>query len=287
MLEKIILGTVQLGLNYGINNSTGKPTLKNSLAILNEAYQTQILNLDTSDSYGESQDVISRFSKKREFKIFSKFSLEDGKSLASHLEQTLKILGLEQVEGYSFHRIEDFFNYKDQREVEALKASGKVKFLGVSLYSNDQLKQAIESPFIDLIQLPLNLLDNLKMKDGLIELAKSKGKTIHIRSVFLQGLFFKKAHQLTGNLKPLKKNLSQINEIAQKNVLTVEELALGYALNLKHIDGVLIGVENLEQLKRNEEIIKNLKYNFSLNNKIEEIVVEDRVLLNPSVWSLT
>ena len=32
--EKLILGTVQLGLNYGINNISGKPALEESFKIL-------------------------------------------------------------------------------------------------------------------------------------------------------------------------------------------------------------------------------------------------------------
>lgn len=286
MFDKIILGTVQLGLSYGINNSVGKPTLKNSLAILDQAFENQMVNLDTSDLYGESQDVIARSSHKKDFKIFSKFSLEDNMSICTHLDQTLKTLGLEQIEGYSFHRIDDFFKFNQMEEVVKLKTSGKCKYLGVTVYTNDQLRSAIESPFIDLIQLPLNLLDHEKMKEGLIELAKAKGKLIHIRSVFLQGLFFKKLHELTGNLKSLRKNLGQIHELAQKFGLSIEELALGYVLNLKNIDGVLIGVETVEQLKRNQEIIRNIKYSDLIKNKIEEIIVEDRVMLNPAVWRL-
>lgn len=286
MFDKIILGTVQLGLNYGINNSVGKPTLENSMAILEEAYQNQILNLDTSDLYGESQEVIARFPHKKAFKIFSKFSLENNSSIEYHLDRTLKTLGMERIEAYSFHRIEDFFKYDNQTEVEKVKKSGKVKYIGVSLYSNDQLNAAINTPYLDIIQLPLNLLDHKKMKDGLIEKAKEKGKIVHVRSVYLQGLFFKKMHELTGNLKGLKKNLTMIHELAAKNAMTIEELALGYVLNLKSIDGVLIGVETAEQLKRNEEIIKKINFNSNLIQKIEDIIVEDRVLLNPSVWRL-
>ena len=44
MLEKLILGTVQLGVNYGINNSEGKPSLEKSFDILNMAYERNFID---------------------------------------------------------------------------------------------------------------------------------------------------------------------------------------------------------------------------------------------------
>ena len=44
MNKKLILGTVQFGLDYGINNSLGKPSQKNIARILDHAYQNGMSN---------------------------------------------------------------------------------------------------------------------------------------------------------------------------------------------------------------------------------------------------
>jgi aryl-alcohol dehydrogenase-like predicted oxidoreductase len=284
MLNKIILGTVQLGLNYGINNLSGKPTLKKALGILETAYLAGINQLDTSDLYGDSQEVIAKFVHKKEMRIFTKFSLEKNPSIRFHLESTLTRLGVDAIEGYSFHRLDDYLSFTNWKEVEVLKKEGKVKSFGVSLYTNDQLKMAISNPNIDIIQLPLNLLDHEKMKQGLIQRARDQKKKVHARSVYLQGLFFKDLDTLTGNIVELKKDLEFLQQIARANHLSLEELAMGYVMNLQNIDGVLIGVENEAQLNENISLIKYSKMNKSLLSQIESNHVTNPSLLNPSLW---
>ena len=58
MKEKLILGTAQFGLDYGINNSVGKPNVESTESILNYAISQKIHILDTADAYGNSSDII-------------------------------------------------------------------------------------------------------------------------------------------------------------------------------------------------------------------------------------
>jgi aryl-alcohol dehydrogenase-like predicted oxidoreductase len=56
--SKLMLGTVQFGLQYGINNSVGKPSLENVKAILRAAADGGINILDTARNYEESEEVL-------------------------------------------------------------------------------------------------------------------------------------------------------------------------------------------------------------------------------------
>ena len=76
--KKLILGTVQLGKDYGINNTTGQPNFLQSQAILTTAYDNNIRFLDTAESYGKSHQVARDFHKTntdKRFKVFSKLNL--------------------------------------------------------------------------------------------------------------------------------------------------------------------------------------------------------------------
>ena len=62
-LPAMTLGTVQLGMNYGIANQDGKPNEEKSFAILRTAIENGAASLDTARAYGDSEDVIGRFLK--------------------------------------------------------------------------------------------------------------------------------------------------------------------------------------------------------------------------------
>ena len=60
-ISKITLGTVQLGLNYGINNAEGQPSKELAGEILSAAVKGGITSLDTSSDYGTSEKVLGEY----------------------------------------------------------------------------------------------------------------------------------------------------------------------------------------------------------------------------------
>ena len=70
MYSKLILGTVQFGLNYGINNTNGKISEDKVIELLEKAYDFGIKILDTAEAYGNARSLISNFHKQSE-KIFN------------------------------------------------------------------------------------------------------------------------------------------------------------------------------------------------------------------------
>ena len=107
-----------------------------------------------------------------------------------------------------------------------------------------------------------------------------------MRSLFLQGLFFKDPYDLPGNLKPLKPALVRLQEIAEKNHLSIEDLSLRYALTQSEIDGLVLGVDSAEQLDKNVQAMKQGPLSKETVEEIETIIVSDFELLNPSHWKL-
>lgn len=72
--------------------------------------------------------------------------------------------------------------------MQQLKAQHLVKNIGVSVYEGKQIDGILERFDIDLIQLPLNVLDQRLLHSGHLAKLKNAGIEIHARSVFLQGL---------------------------------------------------------------------------------------------------
>lgn len=63
-VSKMTLGTVQLGLNYGIANTHGQPDEKKSNDMLLSAIENGITSFDTARGYGTSEDVLGNFFRK-------------------------------------------------------------------------------------------------------------------------------------------------------------------------------------------------------------------------------
>jgi len=290
MISKLILGTVQLGLDYGINNRLGKPSLKKAFEILSLAFDNGITTLDTAEAYGNSQEVVGKFQKEypnKKFKIITKLSASnhiDANDFISHISSTCKTLNTNQLYGYMFH---NYNSFKDSTElydkILLAKAKGLIEYAGISLYTNDEIKDILTNySDFDFIQIPFNLLDNeLKRKIIILE-AKDKGIDIHTRSTFLQGLFFKTTEALPSNLQPLVPYLNALEDIKNKDSVNTETLALQYVLQKKYIDRVLIGVESIAQLNNNVNICNKLS-NIS-HSLIDSINVYEEELLNPSNW---
>lgn len=276
-MGKLVLGTVQFGLQYGVN-SAGRPSEDAVKSILAAAAKGGIDTLDTSSAYGNSEEILGECATTEEgFKIVSKFPKGEV-PVAEMFNSTLKRLKVDKLYGYLLHHFEVYKNNpKVWDEFMALKDSGKVQKIGFSLYNPEELQFILDnkSPF-DLIQVPFNIFDKKFLP--LMKEVHEKGVEIHVRSTFLQGLFFKNREMLPERLKPMKKYLLQLDDFSKQSGLNISEIALNYNLQNPYIDGVLIGVDNLSQLEMNLASVKNTPVDI-------EIEVKEQELLNPVNWN--
>ncbi len=282
--EKIVLGTVQLGLPYGINNKSGQPDLVEAHRILDKAARANISLLDSAEAYGDSLSVIGSYLKKSphaKFKLISKFSGGE-RSLSSSVSETLSATNSTSLYALMYHRFSDFESGSYKQELLELRKAGKIGKIGISLYSEKELQIAVEDPDIALIQLPFNPLDASSEKKTLMEEAKSVGKEIHVRSVFFQGLFFKDPDDLTGNLTPIAPALRRLHSVVKENGSTIREACLNFALHQSFIDNVIIGVDTTDQLEQNLNSIMTPCPEWILRDL--EVEIPDKYLLNPSNW---
>lgn len=283
---KIILGTVQFGLNYGISNSKGQVTKSEVFKILKTAQDAGVQCLDTAAAYGDSEQRIGEYHRKSnvEFKVITKFHTQSNLNVAEQINDALTRLNKTSLEVVLYHSFKDYRQYLQDLEVLVqLKREGKIGKIGVSVYSNEEIDFLLNDDSIEVIQLPFNLLDNDTQRGDVLKKAKGRGKVIHIRSVFLQGLFFKDLNELPEALYPLKNYLTELMRIASDAKLTIAELALNYTLAQTYIDGVLIGVDSEDQLIENLRALKK-PLSEQIIQQINALRVTDTDLLNPVNW---
>lgn len=273
--NKLVLGTVQFGLQYGIN-SAGRPSTEQVSDILDNAKAGSIQILDTSSAYGNAEEVLGDVKAGSSFKIVSKYPKCD-QSVADTFNNSLKVLGVDHLYGYLLHHFEVYRENKAVwNDFIQLQKEGKVDRIGFSLYEPWELDLILNDgiPF-SLIQVPFNIFD--RQFEPYFQKLKEMGVEIHVRSTFLQGLFFKDRNTLPEKLEPLKTYLFALDEYSKQTGLSVAKIALNYNLQNPFIDGVLIGVDTNEQLKTNFSSVsdKVIDVNFD---------VKETDLLKPINW---
>lgn len=292
MINKLILGTVQLGLPYGINNTSGQPTQEEANSLLATAFEKGIRCLDTAEAYGNSQETIGSYHRcagSHQFSIITKYkgyqTFLTGADFVQHFLRNLVVLNVSSLDAYLFHNFDEYRTFNYWHELDVLRLKGMVKRIGVSVYTNEQAIEVAADERIEIVQLPFNMLDNLSQRGDILALLYQKGKEVHIRSVFLQGLFYKNRNDLN-NLQPLKEYLLQLDGMARDCGVGIGALALAYCLRQPYIDKVLIGVETKAQLIENlDQASAAIHIDQNMLSEIDRIKVTIPQLLNPVNWS--
>ena len=280
---KIALGTVQWGLDYGIANTHGIPSDEVLNSIFALANKAGINMFDTAAQYGEAEKRVGQFSN-LEHKIVTKIgNLSTNKCLNQQLDNSFNHLQRQNIYCCLFHNGDELINNTDLwRELLVYKEEGRINKIGYSLYEPQELFDLLEAGLHpDIVQLPYSILD--RKFEPYFDLLKKKGVEIHVRSVFLQGLYFKNPEQLSDKLSILKSVLSELQNISKQNNLDISELCLDFIRQNCKIDYAVIGVESEDQLREVSQV-KNCNLNWGIILETLDSYNIKKELLNPSNW---
>lgn len=306
MISKLILGTAQLGLNYGITNKHGKPYFEDSQNLVQLAINKGVLILDTARTYGESEEIIGYAipnSIRHSITVITKLShLSELSEKASKEEvnyqvdfsiaQSIHALQTDKIDVLLIHRFSHLSDWSGQvwKRLIYHRNTGKIKSIGVSVQSPEELLTSLNYPEVEHLQLPFNLLDSRwdDVTPQIVAVKASRKLIIHARSIFLQGLllsqepsYWKRANILVP--EPIWKWLAQ--KKMQCNRISLKDLCISYVAAIPWIDGMVIGVENTAQLLENISLLKKPSLNIFETNLIKATRPNlDSQSLNPAHW---
>lgn len=297
-ISKLTLGTAQLGMKYGIANKKGKPRLKDSFKILDYALNHGITTFDTASTYGDSEKIIGSYlHHKRKPIIVTKIphiickkqkpTLDDVYEIVKNLiKNSCERLCLKKIPICLMHDPSDMIKYDGlvEKALLSLKNQKIISKVGISAYTPDDVSKFLENKNLDVIQIPINILDTRLIKNGLLHELKNEGKDIFARSIFLQGLLLLEESEIPKKLTAVLKPLKKIKKICLENNLETEQLAFLFVRDLKEIISMVIGVETLDQLKRNMSMLGYPSLSEQVVNQILKIGYVPEKILNPSKW---
>lgn len=270
-----VLGTAQFGSSYGVTNF-GKVFRSEEVDdLLNTAMRRNVIWLDSSINYGNSESIIKNFTKFR-FLISTKINFRDIRSIkVDAIENEIRIrLGNHRVLNCFFHDWSELRIDEKKSAYDFVKKSPLIKW-GPSIYDPGDILETIECfPDFDSIQLPSSILDQrfIKYFDAL----RSENIQIWQRSILLQGLISDNVQKTPyvnhPDIVKLRSFCAQVN-------LKPIHLALSFA-KLTNPDYAIIGVSNDYQLSEIlsyiDQPIESLEFNRFASN--------DCNLLDPRKW---
>lgn len=253
------IGTAQFGMDYGISNTGGRTLPEEVDRILRIAAEAGVRDLDTAAVYGESETVLGeRLPAGHGFRIVTKtspdYSAAGGKyaSLEQALDASLARLRQHKVYGLLVHRAPDLLGGEAERryeELRALKENGKVEKIGVSVYSGEEIDALAERFRLDLVQVPISVLDQRLLASGHLARLLAAGIEVHARSVFLQGLLLMPLERIPAHFEPIKPLLAHYHRSVREQGLSLLEAALGFVKRLTEVNVLFVGASTARQLQ--------------------------------------
>ena len=285
---KLVLGTAQFGMQYGISNKTGQVADANLDAIVKNFRSNGNNTFDTARAYGNSEQRISRVlvqSDSVTSKIppnLKKDNYEDW--FNQNLFCTLQALDRSSIETLVYHRSADLLSTPKnflERRVKALKAEGVISKFGVSVYEKEELNRVLSHTSVDFVQFPLNLFDRTFLQGDYLHELKSRGLTLEVRSIFLQGLLLMSVSDLPRQFNPWIAKFKEFDHLLSEfKSFTRLAACIGFIRSIVEIDRVVFGVQQKDELDQIMQAFKKPKLQL-----YPDIASTDPQLINPSLWS--
>jgi aryl-alcohol dehydrogenase-like predicted oxidoreductase len=288
MSGRIVLGTAQFGMPYGIANRTGVVDRPEISKILEHAWREGVDTLDTAAAYGESERRLGEAGVQR-WRIISKVPAvpasepDAGAWVRAAIADSLRLTGIPSLYGMLLHQPSQLLGPKGDALYRAMleaRDRGEVGKIGVSIYAPEDLDALATEFDFDLVQGPMNVFDRRLAKSGWLSKLRAAGVEIHIRSIFLQGLLLMDASKRPVQFDSWKQLWDGWDRWLDEQSLTPMQACVGFGFSQREVDGIVVGVDSLHHL---QEILSSAKS--TPVPPPDHLQSDDLDLINPSRWS--
>lgn len=289
------LGTVQFGLDYGATNTAGKVPVGTAGAILDVAFEAGVRVLDTASLYGDSEAVLGELDASRRFDIVTKTVKTSGAAssavasdaVLAGFERSLLALRTDSVHGLLLHDADDLLGRNGNAiwaTLARLRDEGTVRRIGVSVYDGAQIDRVLDRYDPQLVQLPINALDNRLREGGQLERLAAGGVEVHARSVFLQGLLLQEPVKLPAKFRSIAPSLAGMADAFTKAGLSLMEGLTGSVLEHAAITKLIVGTTSPDEFREVERAVRRATQSCHFPD-IGRWQIGDERILNPALWS--
>lgn len=303
-VSTLALGTVELGLDYGIEvaGEFGRPDEATAVKLVHAALDSGFNFIDTARLYGDSERVLGLALEDRwdEVVVATKVDprppanatwsdTELRRFMEQSLETSLRLLRTEHVDIWMIHSIGEalFARHDVWLDVfEQARKRGLISWTGATFYGTELPLLALDKDLFDVIQVTYSVLDQ-RMSDQVLPLAAEKKVGVVARSVLLKGALTERAEHLPDHLDRLRTHSRKFRDLIGEIAVDVTPAqgAIAFALAQPQIDSVLIGARSEQELREDLGALE-LDLSDDLVMRLSALAIDDAALLDPSTWGI-
>ena len=298
------LGTVELGLDYGIGapGEFGRPSDAAAIHLVHAALDAGINFVDTARAYGESERVLGQALKNRRTDVVLATKVDprrpDGgiweaeamrRFMQESLETSLRLLQTDHIDIWMIHSIDAAL--LQQREIiaevfAAARQRGQIGWTGASFYGTELPGKALGYDLFDVMQVTYSVLDQ-RLNEDVFPRAAAQNVGVVVRSILLKGALTARAEHLPPRLEPLRMRSRQFRDLltATNDGMTPAQGAIAFGLTNPHIDTILVGVRTEAELAEDLAAV-DMQLTPQELSKLQALGVDDESLLDPSTWGI-
>ena len=301
-ISPLTLGTVALGMEYGISNIEGKPGNDKAIEIIKKAVDLGVNTFDTARHYGDAEKIIGSYCRQENdhtASIVTKFrisneNLDDPEAARREVYESVK----KSLDELNPARISIALFHKRPGQpldkilkilppiLQSLQTDGLIGRGGFSVFHPSEVEFCIPFKEIEVIQAPVNILDQrLAQRDVLSSLIEH-GKIVFARSIFLQGLIFLDCDKLSSELAEAGKYIRLLKDLADKAGMSVAQLAFSFVRDLPGITSIIFGAVNTMQVQDNAQLYHSPALPGHIREAIENTFrnVPEKII-TPALWN--
>jgi aryl-alcohol dehydrogenase-like predicted oxidoreductase len=303
VISPLTLGTVQLGMPYGIANQLGQPDEAMAGRILNAAMSGGITCLDTASTYGSAEQVLGCYFQQeaRAATIITKFTLQVNQAttlsdleaqIEENVNRSMERLQTDCLPAVLLHRPNVLGQFGKQVTELLCKQvkRGNIGTIGASLLSFDTREFAanwaeLQDDCYEIVQVPINVMDRRMFANGTFEQLRRSNKKLFARSIYLQGLFFMQPEALQERLKPAEPWLARLRTFAEQEEMSVAEFAFSYIHHMPGIASIVFGAETPDQVSANIALLSTPAIREkTLHELAQEFAQVPDYVITPNLW---
>lgn len=294
-ISEIAFGGVGIGLPYA---DQPMPSKELSIHLLQKSLKAGVNFYDTARMYGESESLIGEaFRERRDEVVISTKAVHfingDGtippddvlrSKIRRSIEESLNALQTDYVDVFMLHQANEKVLRNDTVKslFLALKEEGVVRYIGASTYEPEESRMCIESGVWDVIQMPLNLLDQRHLHA--LELAEQQEVGVIIRSVLFRGMLTGRALNLHADLHEVQSQIELLQQWNTGHYADLLTLAVKYVLAYPAVSAALIGMDKMEHLMKALEVVSKQDIAEHMRDELEIMAFKNPDFLNLNQW---
>ena len=274
--------------------SFGAVARKDALAALARAEELGVNFVDTAEVYGESEAILGEFLQGRRDRwiVASKYSGQE-EGMTALVERQLKTLRTDRIDFYQLHWTPTDPGHPLYQELRDLKASGKVRFTGVSLYTENEIDFVLSESDLDGFQVPFGLMDPRPLLHRVAEVGQKELAVVArscLKDGFLTGKYSADStfsdpsdHRSEWSRARIARTAAAADRFRflEEEAGSLLNAAVSYPLGFDEVSTVVLSTKNVEQAAANYGALEPVDFSNTARARIEEVQDDLGLLRDP------